>query len=241
MDKAKPSTNVKALVALQKATIADLKTALEKEKNVTKRLREALLAQGAMEEEVEALIIPHVATTAPSTKRSNAGRQAWKSEVLAVFHEMAASRGVIVADCKDHDEFKKKCWAVGIFHTIASNEARARRVRAGAPAPSMAEVWSDLYGDALGDLAETLDEAFSKMDASRGVIVADLNDHDDSESEFSGGGGDEDDADDEGESGLEAKDIQLVAHHAGVSRSRAVVALKKNGGDIVNAIMSLST
>jgi nascent polypeptide-associated complex subunit alpha len=50
-------------------------------------------------------------------------------------------------------------------------------------------------------------------------------------------GGDDEDGD---ESGLEAKDIQLVADQAGVSRGRAVAALKKNGGDIVNAIMSLS-
>ncbi len=53
-----------------------------------------------------------------------------------------------------------------------------------------------------------------------------------------GGGGGDEDAD---ESGLEAKDIQLVADQAGVSRARAVAALKKNGGDIVNAIMSLSS
>ncbi len=53
-----------------------------------------------------------------------------------------------------------------------------------------------------------------------------------------GAGGDDEDAD---ETGLEAKDIQLVADQAGVSRAKAVAALKKNGGDIVNAIMSLSS
>ncbi len=48
-------------------------------------------------------------------------------------------------------------------------------------------------------------------------------------------GGDADD------SGLEEKDIQLVVEQANVSRAAAVAALKKSGGDIVNAIMSLST
>lgn len=39
------------------------------------------------------------------------------------------------------------------------------------------------------------------------------------------------------ESGLEAKDIELVMSQAGVSRAAAVGALKKSNGDIVNAIM----
>ena len=39
------------------------------------------------------------------------------------------------------------------------------------------------------------------------------------------------------ESGLEAKDIELVATQAGVSRAKAVKSLRENDGDIVNAIM----
>lgn len=42
------------------------------------------------------------------------------------------------------------------------------------------------------------------------------------------------------ESGLEAKDINLVVTQAGCSRSKAVQALKDNDGDLVNAIMSLT-
>lgn len=42
------------------------------------------------------------------------------------------------------------------------------------------------------------------------------------------------------ESGVEAKDIELVMSQAGCSRSRAVKALKDNDGDLVNAIMSLT-
>ena len=41
-------------------------------------------------------------------------------------------------------------------------------------------------------------------------------------------------------SGVEPKDIELVMSQAGVSRGKAVSALKKNQGDIVNAIMELT-
>lgn len=42
------------------------------------------------------------------------------------------------------------------------------------------------------------------------------------------------------ESGVEPKDIELVMTQAGVSRSRAVKALKAAEGDIVSAIMELT-
>lgn len=51
----------------------------------------------------------------------------------------------------------------------------------------------------------------------------------------------EPDGDDVDESGLDAKDIDLVVGQAGCSRSKAVSALRENGGDLVNAIMSLTT
>jgi nascent polypeptide-associated complex subunit alpha len=50
-------------------------------------------------------------------------------------------------------------------------------------------------------------------------------------------------AEDEGdvdESGVEPKDIELVMTQAGVSRAKAVKALKTTGGDIVSAIMDLT-
>ena len=46
--------------------------------------------------------------------------------------------------------------------------------------------------------------------------------------------------DDVDESGVEPKDVELVMSQAGVSRSKAVKALKTNDGDIVNAIMELT-
>ena len=42
------------------------------------------------------------------------------------------------------------------------------------------------------------------------------------------------------ESGLDPKDIELVVAQASCSRASAVSALKKNDGDIVNAIMELT-
>mmetsp|Transcript_31468 Transcript_31468/g.38051 ORF Transcript_31468/g.38051 Transcript_31468/m.38051 type:complete len:189 (+) Transcript_31468:71-637(+) len=43
------------------------------------------------------------------------------------------------------------------------------------------------------------------------------------------------------ETGVDPKDIELVMTQAGVSRSKAVSALKSNDGDIVSAIMELTT
>jgi nascent polypeptide-associated complex subunit alpha len=42
------------------------------------------------------------------------------------------------------------------------------------------------------------------------------------------------------ETGLSAKDIELVVGQAGVSRAKAVKALRNNAGDIVSAIMELT-
>ena len=60
--------------------------------------------------------------------------------------------------------------------------------------------------------------------------------------------GDDDDDDDVpalddivDEAGVESKDIDLVMTQAGCSRAKAVSALKENDGDLVNAIMSLTT
>jgi nascent polypeptide-associated complex subunit alpha len=39
---------------------------------------------------------------------------------------------------------------------------------------------------------------------------------------------------------VEPKDIELVMTQAGVSRAKAVSALKSNSGDIVSAIMELT-
>ncbi|RPA81847.1 nascent polypeptide-associated complex, alpha subunit [Ascobolus immersus RN42] len=52
-------------------------------------------------------------------------------------------------------------------------------------------------------------------------------------------GGDEDEGEVD-ETGIEAKDIELVMAQANVSRKKAVIALRENDQDIVNSIMALS-
>lgn len=51
----------------------------------------------------------------------------------------------------------------------------------------------------------------------------------------------EEDEEEVDETGVEARDIDLVMTQAGVSRSKAVKALKGHDGDIVSAIMELTT
>uniref|UniRef100_H3G7X3 NAC-A/B domain-containing protein n=2 Tax=Phytophthora ramorum TaxID=164328 RepID=H3G7X3_PHYRM len=50
----------------------------------------------------------------------------------------------------------------------------------------------------------------------------------------------EEDDEDVDDAGIDAKDIQLVMSQAGVSKSKAVAALRSNDNDIVNAIMELT-
>ncbi|KAK9468270.1 NAC domain-containing protein [Lipomyces arxii] len=51
----------------------------------------------------------------------------------------------------------------------------------------------------------------------------------------------EEDDEEVDETGLQAKDIEIVMSQAGVSRSKAVKALKANDSDIVSSIMALTT
>ena len=50
----------------------------------------------------------------------------------------------------------------------------------------------------------------------------------------------EDDGEEADATGLEENDIKLVMDQASTTRNKAVKALKKNDGDIVNSIMSLT-
>ncbi|MFJ9909795.1 ubiquitin-like domain-containing protein [Streptomyces sp. NPDC101152] len=42
------------------------------------------------------------------------------------------------------------------------------------------------------------------------------------------------------ETGVDPKDIELVMEQVGVSRAKAVRALKESGGDLISAIMAVS-
>ena len=80
--------------------------------------------------------------------------------------------------------------------------------------------------------------------AEQAASGAQAADHGDKGKAVDTGDAKKDDDDDDGEevddSGLEAKDIELVMAQAGVSRKKAVKALKENDNDIVNSIMALS-
>ncbi|KAH4054418.1 nascent polypeptide-associated complex subunit alpha [Parastagonospora nodorum] len=67
----------------------------------------------------------------------------------------------------------------------------------------------------------------------KGKAVEDKKDDEEDEEE-------EEDDEEVDDSGLEAKDIELVMQQASVSRKKAVKALKENDNDIVNSIMALS-
>eukprot|EP00270_Netrium_digitus_P005797 TRINITY_DN1777_c0_g1_i1.p1 TRINITY_DN1777_c0_g1~~TRINITY_DN1777_c0_g1_i1.p1 ORF type:complete len:214 (-),score=88.40 TRINITY_DN1777_c0_g1_i1:518-1159(-) len=59
--------------------------------------------------------------------------------------------------------------------------------------------------------------------------------------QVAGGEAEEEEAEEVDSTGVEEKDIELVMTQAGVSRAKAVSALKSTDGDIVDAIMRLTT
>ncbi|KAH7037427.1 NAC domain-containing protein [Microdochium trichocladiopsis] len=94
-----------------------------------------------------------------------------------------------------------------------------------------------VFGEAkIEDLNSAAQQAAAQQLAAAGA------EHDHSGHDHSHDHADEDEDDDEevDAEGLEDKDIELVMTQAGVSRSKAVKALKENDNDIVNSIMALS-
>ena len=77
------------------------------------------------------------------------------------------------------------------------------------------------------------DHAGHSHDHGKGKAI-DTGDDDKKEEE------EEDDDEEVDETGVEAKDIELVMAQATVSRKKAIKALKENDNDIVNSIMALS-
>ena len=76
-------------------------------------------------------------------------------------------------------------------------------------------------------------EQFKAPDVSETAAATETEDADEAKVEEV----DEDDCD---ETGLEPKDIELVMNQAGVTRAKAIKALKNQNQDIVNAIMELT-
>lgn len=107
---------------------------------------------------------------------------------------------------------------------------------------------TSIFGEAkIEDLNSQSQAAAAQQLAAAEAASADHSGHDHSHDHDKGKAvedkkAEEDDEDDEevDDSGLEAKDIELVMTQASVSRKKAVKALKENGNDIVNSIMALS-
>lgn len=99
-----------------------------------------------------------------------------------------------------------------------------------------------VFGEAkIEDLNATAQAAAAQQLASQ---EHDHAGHSHGEGEHKEGGEDKKDDDDDDEEvdaeGIEDKDIELVMTQAGVSRKKAIKALKENDNDIVNSIMALS-
>ena len=118
----------------------------------------------------------------------------------------------------------------------------------------IANKFPSIFGEAkIEDLSSQIsDSALKNITPSDGAIVGNgdshaghshAHDHGKGKA-IDAGDAKKDEEEDEGEeiddSGLEAKDIELVMAQANVSRNKAVKALKENGNDIVNSIMALS-
>ena len=103
-----------------------------------------------------------------------------------------------------------------------------------------------VFGEAkIEDLNASAQAAAAQQLASQGGDI-DHSGHNHGESSKAVEGADakKEDDDDDGEEvdaeGIEDKDIELVMTQAGVSRKKAIKALKENDNDIVNSIMALS-
>lgn len=104
-----------------------------------------------------------------------------------------------------------------------------------------------IFGEAkIEDLSSQAQASAAQQlaNAEQAASGANANESGDKGKAISGGDAKKDDDDDDNEevddSGLEAKDIELVMAQASVSRKKAVKALKENDNDIVNSIMALS-
>lgn len=140
-----------------------------------------------------------------------------------VYKSPTSDTYVVFGEAKIEDLAAKAAAKAAQQHKMSSQMAMASSSSAGAVAGSGA-TGRVRGGDFPAAAAATADAA-KAADSSAGTAA--------------GGGGEEDDEPLD-ETGVEAKDIELVMQQADVSRAKAVKALLTNDGDIVNAIMALT-
>ncbi|KAK1859831.1 hypothetical protein I4F81_002425 [Pyropia yezoensis] len=141
-----------------------------------------------------------------------------------VYKSPTSDTYVVFGEAKIEDLAAKAAAKAAQQHKMSSQMAMAPPPSAGAVAGSGA-TGRVRGGDFPAAAAGTAGVANKAADASAGAA--------------DGGGGDDDDEPLD-ETGVEAKDIELVMQQADVSRAKAVKALLTNDGDIVNAIMALT-
>lgn len=107
-------------------------------------------------------------------------------------------------------------WWNSIFGEAKIEDLNSQAQASAAQALAQQEAAGDHAGHDHGDKGKAVESAEAKKDEE------------------------EDDGEEVDDTGLEAKDIELVMAQAGVSRKKAVKALKENDNDIVNSIMALS-
>ncbi|GAB0495233.1 hypothetical protein MMPV_006532 [Pyropia vietnamensis] len=140
-----------------------------------------------------------------------------------VFKSPTSDTYVVFGEAKIEDLAAKAAAKAAQQHKMSSQMAMASSSPAGAVAGSGAT--GRVRGGDFPAAAAGAAGAAKAADASAGTAA--------------GGGGEEDDEPLD-ETGVEAKDIELVMQQADVSRAKAVKALLTNDGDIVNAIMALT-
>lgn len=141
-----------------------------------------------------------------------------------VYKSPTSDTYVVFGEAKIEDLAAKAAAKAAQQHKMSSQMAMAPPPSAGAVTGSGA-TGRVRGGDFPAAAAGTAGVANKAADASAGAA--------------DGGGGDDDDEPLD-ETGVEAKDIELVMQQADVSRAKAVKALLTNDGDIVNAIMALT-
>ncbi|WFD19725.1 GAL4 enhancer protein [Malassezia caprae] len=118
--------------------------------------------------------------------------------------------------------YKSSVSDVYIVFGEVKNEDMSAFAQAQAAQMAQAQTQEKVLADAAGGAAEP---SFNVSDLASKKTVEDDDEDDDSPID---------------ESGVDAKDIDLVMEQVSCSRRKAVKALKENNGDLINAIMSVS-
>lgn len=106
------------------------------------------------------------------------------------------------------------------------------------PSPAGGPLWAPAAGAAMA--RERWSHRLSRNSSQRASPQAQAQAATESKAEASGTAEEAEDDEQVDETGLDPKDVDLIISQAGVSRAKAVRALRKTDGDLVSAIMELT-